>query len=145
MSDRDPPRATVQLWHELPDGTGHVDWLLARSAADDPDDDQRLITFRLPSRLDEAEPGETIEAERIGDHRRVYLTYEGEVSGGRGAVRRLVDGEILGRTEDADRWTLAIAWNRPEGRGVQHLRLERDRGPIWSVCIIRPDASEMNL
>jgi hypothetical protein len=31
-------------------------------------------------------------AERIADHRRVYLEYEGEISGGRGSVRRIASG-----------------------------------------------------
>ncbi|MBK9128744.1 MAG: hypothetical protein IPM13_13235 [Phycisphaerales bacterium] len=36
-----------------------------------------------------------IEAERIDDHRRVYLDYEGEVSGGRGRVRRADKGPAV--------------------------------------------------
>lgn len=34
-----------------------------------------------------------IVAEPLGDHRRVYLDFEGEISGGRGSVRRLDRGE----------------------------------------------------
>ena len=33
--------------------------------------------------------------ERIGDHRRDYLNYEGQVSGGRGFVRRVVSGTCV--------------------------------------------------
>jgi hypothetical protein len=35
---------------------------------------------------------ETCAAPRIGDHRRAYLDYEGEVSGGRGTVTRVASG-----------------------------------------------------
>lgn len=35
----------------------------------------------------------TIEATPLGDHRRVYLDYEGAISGGRGEVRRLDRGD----------------------------------------------------
>ncbi len=47
-------------------------------------------TWRLP-----AWPGagDAVPAERIADHRLLYLTYEGEVSGGRGTVARLDGGE----------------------------------------------------
>jgi len=44
-----------------------------------------LITFRLEVGTELAKAGE-FKAERIGDHRRDYLTYEGPVSGGRGRV-----------------------------------------------------------
>jgi hypothetical protein len=36
--------------------------------------------------------GESCAAPRIGDHRRAYLEYEGEVSGGRGSVKRVQAG-----------------------------------------------------
>lgn len=51
-----------------------------------------LATWRLARNpLETTAP---IEAQRIGDHRRVYLDYEGELSGGRGRVRRLDRGEL---------------------------------------------------
>jgi hypothetical protein len=37
--------------------------------------------------------GHAIPAERLADHRLLYLEYEGEVSGGRGTVKRLDGGE----------------------------------------------------
>lgn len=49
-----------------------------------------LVTWRLhanPLGLD------SVPAERIADHRRIYLDYEGEISGGRGTVRRLDYGK----------------------------------------------------
>lgn len=52
-------------------------------------DDAPLLTWRLerwPPR-----PGE--EALRQPDHRRLYLEYEGEISGRRGQVRRVAAGE----------------------------------------------------
>jgi hypothetical protein len=36
--------------------------------------------------------GESCGAKQIGDHRRAYLDYEGEVSGGRGVVSRVAAG-----------------------------------------------------
>jgi hypothetical protein len=51
---------------------------------------ERLLTWRImdpPERWDG-----TVGAARIADHRKAYLTYEGEVSGGRGAVKRVAEG-----------------------------------------------------
>jgi hypothetical protein len=36
--------------------------------------------------------GRDFRARALGDHRKIYLEYEGEISGGRGAVRRLDEG-----------------------------------------------------
>lgn len=52
-----------------------------------------LATWRLAANpLVTSDP---IAAERIGDHRRLYLDYEGDIGGGRGVVRRLDRGECL--------------------------------------------------
>jgi hypothetical protein len=112
---------TVLLRHELPDGSIHYDWLL-----EDPAQPQGpLLTFRVHERLDLAGVKE-FEGVRLPNHRREYLTYEGEVSGNRGRVTRVAQGqcEVLslseqrirvgvifevsqvwdGRREDGDRW-----------------------------------------
>lgn len=53
-------------------------------------DAERLITWRLSGNpLAQTGP---IVTERIADHRRVYLEYEGPISGDRGEVRRLDRG-----------------------------------------------------
>jgi hypothetical protein len=52
---------------------------------------ERLATWRLAANpVVAADP---IAAERIADHRRAYLDYEGEVSSGRGRVTRIDGGE----------------------------------------------------
>ena len=112
---------TVQLLHELPDGAAHVDWLLGQ----DPDGEQPLITFRLPRRVDELRAGETMEAQRIADHRPAYLTYEGAVSGGRGTVRRLRRGRIRRFDPHQPLWRLTVIWDGDgEADLTQRLRLE---------------------
>lgn len=47
--------------------------------------DEKLKTWRLE---DPPKDGEFISAEALPDHRRLYLDYEGPVSGDRGQVRR---------------------------------------------------------
>lgn len=84
---------TVLLRHDLPDGSHHFDWMLAR------DNDGPLLTFRLDRDISlDADP---FEAEHLADHRRAYLQYEGEVSGNRGTVVRIASGRcgILTRTD----------------------------------------------
>jgi len=45
-------------------------------------------------------PGRDLPARSLPDHRCHYLTYEGAVSGGRGVVRRVAEGDY-----EASRWT----------------------------------------
>ena len=115
-------RRTVQLLHELPDGTSHVDWMIARDRAGR----EPLISFRLPRRIDELKPGQRMAAERIADHRPAYLDYEGPVSDGRGSVRCLAWGTVVSDTRRRSSWNLEIRWqDRGDGMPIQQrLRLE---------------------
>jgi hypothetical protein len=94
----------VLLRHTLPDGSHHFDWLLSRCtlemAAADPDA-RDVITLRLDTRPDLWTPhseGEALDAQQLPDHRRFYLTHEGNVApatpGGplRGRVERIAQG-----------------------------------------------------
>ena len=115
-------RRTVQLLHELPDGTSHVDWMIARDQAGR----EPLISFRLPRRIDELKPGQRMAAERIADHRPAYLDYEGPVSDERGSVRRLAWGTVVSEHRQGSSWNLEIRWqDRGDGMSIrQRLRLE---------------------
>lgn len=90
---RFPPEGrlpTVELRHDLPDGTWHIDWMLATDQAPE----SPLLTFRLVRSVHSLEPGESLAATRLTDHRHAYLEYEGEVSGGRGRVKRVSSGFV---------------------------------------------------
>ncbi|HLO40345.1 MAG TPA: hypothetical protein VK176_04920 [Phycisphaerales bacterium] len=80
-------RRMVVLVHMLPAGDAHFDWLIQAS----PDASDRVLTFR--TRIHPAE-GLVFSADKLADHRSIYLTYEGEVSGGRGSVQRVWEGTI---------------------------------------------------
>ncbi len=128
-------RRTVQLLHELPDGTSHVDWMIARDRAGR----EPLISFRLPRRIDEMKPGQRMAAERIADHRPAYLDYEGTVSDERGSVRRLAWGTVVGEHRRRSSWDFEIRWqDRDDGVSIrQRLRLEPLEGgaTAWeAVC-----------
>ncbi len=114
-------RRTVQLLHELPNGTSHVDWMIACDQAGR----ESLISFRLPRRIDDLKPGQRMPAERIADHRPAYLDYEGPVSDKRGSVRRLAWGTVVREHRQGSSWDFEIRWqDRGDGVSIrQRLRL----------------------
>lgn len=128
-----PPSSmpTVQLLHELADGTSHVDWLIAQ----DPHGDGPLVTFRLEGRVDELAQGAAVTAQRRGDHRAVYLEYEGPVPGNRGKVRRLAKGVVVAWERRSEAWRIEVAWDSPGGTPrCQRLRLTPlAGGESWRV------------
>lgn len=83
----------VLLRHELPDRSWHYDWMIEQEG------NQRLVCFRVTMRVDELTPGARFDGERLADHRRAYLEYEGEIGGGRGRVTRVAAGECDGWCE----------------------------------------------
>lgn len=66
-------------------------------------------TWRL---LDEPGPNREIRAERIGDHRLLYLNYEGPVSGDRGRVARWDAGTYRIIEESHDELKLSLSGQR---------------------------------
>jgi len=118
-------RRTVLLRHDLPDGSHHFDWLLEL----DDDESGPLTTFRLPAPVHELAVGGRVSAERIADHRRRYLEYEGPISGGRGAVRRVQHGCITSIQQQEEVWALTVRWTA-DPPAEQSLRIEFDQsGP----------------
>jgi hypothetical protein len=95
-----PLRRYVVLRHWGIDAP-HFDFLF-ETAADAP-----LMTFRLSEwPLTKDQP-----VTRLRDHRRVYLTFQGEIPGDRGRVDRVAEGEVR-VTETASGWLL----EHPDGR-----------------------------
>ncbi|TVQ31359.1 MAG: hypothetical protein EA376_09615 [Phycisphaeraceae bacterium] len=104
------------LLHETPDGASHHDWMLERAPGG------LLATFRVDERIDRLDGG-AFEAEAIGDHRRAYLDYEGEVSGGRGHVRRVASGWCAAPRFERDRIEVVADWGAGPIR-ILGVRLE---------------------
>jgi hypothetical protein len=127
---------TVQLLHELPDGSRHVDWMLAQ----DPRGRNPLVTFRVRQRVDALPPGRRLKAVRIADHRPAYLTYEGPVSGDRGTVTRLAAGRIVAVDVEPDGWRLEVRWETPPRS--QRLRVTRRSAndDAWTVAALADPA-----
>jgi hypothetical protein len=85
---------------------------------------EALRTWRLEAAPG---PGPDFVAARSFDHRRVYLDYEGPVSGGRGRVVRWDGGTFAWQEEAEDRVVVRLSGGRLHGV----LRLDRVGGEAW--------------
>jgi hypothetical protein len=72
-----------------------------------------LRTWRLAA---PPEKGQRVEATLLGDHRRMYLDYEGPVTGGRGQVKKWDRGVYEGRADGADQIVVELRGERLVGR-----------------------------
>lgn len=114
---------TVILRHDLPDGSGHFDWMFA---TDDPPA-ARLATWRCAARPDGAAVGAVVALEPLAPHRTAYLALEGPLGGGRGSVRRVAAGwwrpaeDVEPARALAGEGGVEIAWDASAGR--QHWLL----------------------
>lgn len=116
-----PGTRTVLLRHDLPDGSWHIDWLIDLPG----DDPGRVPTFRLT--LSPLEGHRDLTADRLEDHRRHYLDYEGDIGGGRGEVRRLTSGVVV----SAEGWPGATDLVVDLGEGPVRWRAEPTTGRAW--------------
>lgn len=97
------PRFVI-LAHDWP--TPHFDLLLECGPV--------LKAWRLHG---EPAVGVAVAAEAIGDHRLLYLDYEGPIGGDRGSVRRWDTGTYQGEVSEPN-WLLVFAGARLIGTGV---------------------------
>lgn len=118
MAESGLQSAVVLLRHTLPDGSWHCDWMLERPADAA---ERRLITFRTHARVDSPAVVGFL-AERLDDHRAAYLSYQGEVSGGQGTVRRLASGVCVLAEESATALQATVRWHDGEIRRCRGLR-----------------------
>jgi len=106
--------------HRLPQGD-HYDLLLEQPA---PAEAARpLAAWRL-ARLPADDAGEAIPAERIEDHREVYLHHCGPVRGGRGDVTPVETGRYELVAAQSDRWHVRLIGERLKGQFVLARRSE---------------------
>jgi hypothetical protein len=116
------PRFVI-LRHEMPLGHErgtHFDLMLEAGGV--------LWTWSLPELPAE---GRIIQAEALPDHRLAYLDYEGLVSGNRGSVRRVDEGEYEIVEDSAD--LLEIHCSGKELRGTLRLRRVQGSSSAWLI------------
>ncbi len=119
------------LLHELPDGSSHVDLLVARDGRPLGDDERSVPTWRCSTRPDMAPNGSVLSLERIGDHRALYLRLDvrRDLGGDRGWAAPLrsgtaelhADSLIIAWDDAGESW-----WSVREGDGGWQLRVERN-------------------
>jgi hypothetical protein len=82
---------------------------------------------------------ESVRVQRLPDHRRLYLDYEGEVGGHRGRVERAAGGTCQVEVGPEGVWTVTLL-----GGGVGTLHLRSIDGEQWELSG-RGDASPSGL
>jgi hypothetical protein len=70
-------------------------------------------------------------AHRIDDHRRDYLDFEGEVSGGRGRVTRVASGTCTFVQEQPGAWV--FQHDAPAAKYRSYYLVQTDRPPLWII------------
>lgn len=111
------PRYVI-LEHDHPS----LHWDLMLEAAD------VLRTWRLAA---PPQPGKVVAATAIGDHRLMYLDYEGPVGGNRGRVLRWDHGTFAWRKTENDSLVLELNGVRLQGLAV----LKRARADEWTFAL----------
>lgn len=109
-------RFVIQL-HTTQEGS-HYDLMLETHAA--------LATWRIDRAPTALGPHDRIPATALPDHRLAYLTYEGPISHGRGAVRIFDSGtwRLIQRSEEG--WVVQLSGSLLKGAfALRHLRQER--------------------
>ena len=118
------PRFVI-LRHEMPPenerGT-HFDLML--------EVDGELRTWSLPEL---PAKGKAVPAEALPDHRLAYLEYEGPVSGNRGSVSRVEQGEYEVLAESAELLRIQLAGKLLQG--VLQLRQTADAAATWEAAL----------
>lgn len=86
------------------------------------EDGETLRTWAIDEPI---ESGVDLPARALPNHRRVYLDYEGEVSGGRGVVRRVAQGTYTTLFESEDRLRVQLDGDQLAGPAeVRRLEVE---------------------
>ena len=124
------PRFVVLL-HETPAGysrPAHFDLMLEHRGV--------LRTWAL-DRLPEA--GRPALAERLPDHRPIYLDYEGEIAGDRGRVTRQEAGEYDVASDTVTRLAVVIRGGKLSGTLI--LEQASEEPHLWRVSLASGDAT----
>lgn len=105
-----PTLRTVLLRHQLPDGSAHFDWMLQTSLAAT----AGLTTFRVDPPIHHPEI-DLFDAEMIGVHRPMYLTYQGPLSDERGFVERVASGTVEVMEASDAGYRVVVTWFKSSG------------------------------
>ena len=110
-------------------GQDHYDLLLEPPAVSP---DAALATWQLDESLVTMAIGESQRGQKLPDHRRVYLEYEGPVSEGRGEVQRVAAGEYTLLEQHDGMWRIKL----PAVAASAIFRLHRDGEATSNAWIV---------
>lgn len=108
MNNSVPDVRFVVLFHTCPQGD-HFDLMIESG--------ERLATWKI-SDPPESAAERPLPCRRIGDHRRMYLDYEGPISGDRGRVTQSDAGRCVVIQKSDDVWDLTFSGSRLAGRYI---------------------------
>ncbi len=130
------PRAGVLLKHQTPDDASHFDWLL-ENPTQQPGSGP-LVCFRVEIPLNEWPDNSPVDLVRIADHRRLYLDYEGPISGNRGSVTRVCRFTFTAtQWSDTEAQLRITTLTQTLDAALQHVTNNR-----WQLkCLARPHPS----
>lgn len=129
---------TAVLEHTTADGVHH-DWLIEDPTLPDPHaPDARLWTARVPAPPSQWPALGRFELDVIAPHRRVYLEYQGPISGGRGRVRRVAHGLCIAHLWSRTRLVLGVQLSTLS----MEVRLTGTAGGHWLGLVSARSVSE---
>lgn len=79
--------------------------------------------------------GNEVAAEQLGEHRRVYLEFEGQLTGDRGAVIRIAAGTYVSEAKSSGRWQLSLSGDTLSGAIA--LQRTNPNGVSWRLECLR--------
>lgn len=122
---------TALLLHVTRTGQ-HYDWLLGDPDVAASEPKGRLWTARVPLPSQQWKAAESFLLQPLPPHRRFYLRHQGEVSGGRGTVRRVDQGQVLPVLWRASRRVVDVQMRHFQGR-LELIRLSQER---WRAAVL---------
>ncbi|MFK7788663.1 MAG: hypothetical protein AB8C95_04090 [Phycisphaeraceae bacterium] len=123
---------TAIIEHTTPDGVHH-DWLIEDPTLQNPKaKNARLWTARVAPPPHEWAKIKRFDLTVIPPHRRIYLDYQGPVSGNRGRVQRRAKGSCYAKLWTADRIVMSMQCDAVE----LDLDLIRQAGDHWAAVVL---------
>lgn len=116
------PRYVI-LYHEMPPDqsrASHYDLMLESG--------KLLRTWAV---ADAPNSAGQLSAELLNDHRQEFLDFEGEITGGRGTVKRWDEGEYQTKQESAN--SMAFTMNGSMLKGELKLRRDEGNSSRWQM------------
>lgn len=142
QSHMDTP-TMVLLRHDLPDGSHHFDFMVQLNGPRKKTGG--LHTWRVTDLIHQLQindGGAFFWAEPLGEHREAYLTFEGDIGGGRGTVTRVAEGLVHVPMPDmivASDQVLFDAswWTKPHrNRRLRFSGARDDTGNRWRFSVL---------